>query len=66
LPRPYKVIGYPILPVFYLVSALLVMIGQICKQPTYAGFGLLIILSGLPIYAYWHFKSKAASQSAQG
>jgi APA family basic amino acid/polyamine antiporter len=58
IPRPYKVIGYPVLPIFYLVSAFLVMLGQICLRPTYAGFGLLIILSGLPVYLFWHKKNR--------
>lgn len=79
LPRPYKVVGYPFLPIFYLVSAMLVMIGQICQPPTntlsfqsmqigfnYAGFGLLIILSGLPVFFFWHFKNRTQSGSAPG
>ncbi len=61
LPRPYKVVGYPLLPVFYLVAAFIVMLGQICLRPTYAGFGLLIILSGLPVYFFWHIKNRTKS-----
>lgn len=52
LPRPYKVPAYPVLPILYLVAALAVMIGQMCLHPTFAGAGLGIILSGLPIYMF--------------
>lgn len=66
LPRPYKVPCYPALPIAYLIAAFLVMIGQICKRPDWAGFGLLIILSGLPVYLFWNRKSRSQSASSQG
>ncbi len=66
IPRPYKVIGYPLMPAFYIVSAVLVMLGQICLRPKFAGFGFLIILSGLPVYLFWHFKKRSQSASTQG
>jgi APA family basic amino acid/polyamine antiporter len=61
VPRPVKVIGYPILPAIYVVAASLVMIGQIWLSPQYSGAGLLIILSGLPAFFIW---SRAAAKSA--
>ncbi|MBX9723666.1 MAG: hypothetical protein K2X81_19835, partial [Candidatus Obscuribacterales bacterium] len=66
IPRPYKVIGYPVMPAFYIVSAVLVMLGQICLRPKFAGFGFLIILSGLPVYLFWHLKKRSQSASTQG
>jgi APA family basic amino acid/polyamine antiporter len=63
LPRPYKVIGYPLLPGFYLAAATLVMIGQIYSRPDWAGFGLLIILAGLPVYFFWKTKNRSQSSS---
>jgi basic amino acid/polyamine antiporter, APA family len=66
LPRPYKVPAYPILPASYLVAAVLVMLGLICKRPLYSGSGLLIILSGLPVYFFWHLKNRTQSGSRQG
>lgn len=66
LPRPYKVVGYPLLPIFYLIAASAVMLGQIYERPKYAGFGLLIILAGLPVYLFWRNKSRAQSASKSG
>lgn len=63
LPRPYKVVGYPLMPAFYVLLAALVMIGQIWLSPTYSGAGLLIILSGLPAYLIWSKKNKLAPEA---
>jgi APA family basic amino acid/polyamine antiporter len=52
-PRPYKVMFYPLMPALYLVAATAIMVGVITKSPQYAGFGLLIILSGLPVFFIW-------------
>jgi len=56
--RPYKVFGYPFMPAFYVVTATLIMVGQMWLSPKYSGFGLLIILSGLPAYFLWSRKSR--------
>lgn len=63
LHRPYKVIGYPLLPGFYLAAATLVMIAQIYSRPDWAGFGLLIILAGLPVYFFWRQKNRNQSST---
>lgn len=51
--RPFKVPFYPILPALYIVLAVAVMLGQIYASWTFSGAGLLIILSGLPVYFIW-------------
>src|SRR5262249_41814612 len=61
LPRPVKVPGYPIMPAIYIGTASLIMIGQLWKSPVYSGLGLLIILSGLPVYAFWSKKNPAGA-----
>lgn len=60
-PRPYKIPGYPGLPVFYLIFASAVLLGQIYLSPKYSGAGLLIILSGLPAFLFWK-RAKTKSQ----
>lgn len=62
LERPFKVPLYPILPILYVVLAVLIMLGQIYLHWEYSGAGLLIILSGLPVYLFW--KNKANSNQA--
>lgn len=58
-PRPYKVFAYPLMPAVYVIASVIVMIGQIALSPVYSGAGLLIILSGLPAYFWWHSRQKA-------
>jgi APA family basic amino acid/polyamine antiporter len=48
--RPYKAFAYPVLPAVYIVLALLFCIALIIQAPTYAGFGLIIVLIGIPLY----------------
>jgi APA family basic amino acid/polyamine antiporter len=63
--RPFKVPAYPLLPIFYVLFASIVVVGQIYTSPQYSGFGLLIILSGLPAYFFWRRKIVVGSNDAQ-
>lgn len=51
-PRPYKAWGYPIVPALYVVAASALMIDLLILKPRFTWPGLLIALSGVPIY-YW-------------
>jgi APA family basic amino acid/polyamine antiporter len=48
--RPYKAFGYPVLPVIYIILALIFCVFLILIKPNYAGFGLGIVLLGIPLY----------------
>jgi basic amino acid/polyamine antiporter, APA family len=48
--RPYKAFGYPVLPVIYIVLALVFCVFLILMKPLYAGIGLGIVLLGIPLY----------------
>ncbi len=48
--RPYKAFGYPVLPAIYIIMALAFCALLIFYKPTYAGWGLAIVLAGIPIY----------------
>jgi APA family basic amino acid/polyamine antiporter len=48
--RPYKAFGYPVLPVLYIVLAVVFCIGLVAASPKYSLWGLLIVLIGIPIY----------------
>ena len=49
-PRPYKAWGYPIVPAIYIVAATALMLDLLVMRPRYTWPGLLIALSGVPIY----------------
>ncbi len=48
--RPYKAFGYPILPAIYIVMAITFCVLLIYFKPVYAGWGLAIVLAGIPLY----------------
>jgi len=50
LPRPYKAVGYPVLPIIYIVMASVFCVGLVYAQPKYSLWGLGITLLGLPLY----------------
>lgn len=51
--RPYKVLGYPVLPGIYLLIASFVEVQLLRYKPQYTWPGLLIVLSGIPVYWLW-------------
>lgn len=51
--RPYKVLGYPWLPGLYIAVASAIMLDLLFVRPTYTWPGLLIVLTGVPVYALW-------------
>src|SRR5205085_5396633 len=55
--RPYRAFGYPVIPAVYILLAILVAINMFIYQTKYSLNGLIIILTGVPIY-YFFNKSK--------
>ena len=53
--RPYKAIGYPVLPMLYILLALAVALTLLLadKTRTQALAGLVIVLIGVPVYFIW-------------
>jgi APA family basic amino acid/polyamine antiporter len=48
--RPYKAFGYPVLPALYIVMGLAFCIMLAIFKPQYTWPGLIIVLTGIPIY----------------
>src|SRR3984957_17715108 len=57
--RPYRVWGYPVLPGIYLLLALFIEVQLLRYKPQYTWSGLLIILSGVPVYWLWRRSENA-------
>jgi len=53
LPRPYKTIGYPVVPVLFLAGATVLEISTLITKPRESLAGIALILLGLPFYFYW-------------
>ena len=56
--RPYRMWGYPVVPaVFVIVAAALLCYTFLNDWPN-SGYGLLVILAGIPFFAYFSFLRK--------
>lgn len=53
LPRPYRVPGYPLVPLFFVFVALALLYSTLRSSPRESGIGLGLIAAGLPFYFYW-------------
>jgi APA family basic amino acid/polyamine antiporter len=51
--RPYKAIGYPVLPALYIGAAALIEVLLLLYKPNYTWPGLIIVLLGVPVYFVW-------------
>jgi APA family basic amino acid/polyamine antiporter len=61
--RPYRAIGYPVLPAIYIVMALFIDVVLLLYKPQYTWPGLIIVLLGIPVYFIWSRRSAAAVQA---
>jgi APA family basic amino acid/polyamine antiporter len=55
--RPYRAIGYPVLPAIYIGMALFIDIVLLLYKPQYTWPGLIIVLIGIPVYYFWSRRS---------
>jgi len=53
VPRPYRAIGYPVLPAVYILMALFIDVVLLRYKPQYTWPGLIIVLLGIPVYFLW-------------
>jgi APA family basic amino acid/polyamine antiporter len=52
--RPsYRVWGYPVVPIVFIVSSLVIVVMQVIAVPRDSAIGLGMVLLGLPVYWFW-------------
>jgi len=51
--RPYRTWGYPIVPIVSIVLAASLIIDLAFLAPATSGIGMLIVLTGVPVYFFW-------------
>ena len=53
LARPYRVWGYPVVPLVFVAVALFFLVYMPVADPRNTGLGLLLTAAGVPAYLYW-------------
>ncbi|HEV2721956.1 MAG TPA: amino acid permease [Thermoanaerobaculia bacterium] len=56
--RPYRAFGYPVVPVAYMVVATLILVVLLLYLTSTTWPGLLIVLTGIPVYILWRRKER--------
>jgi APA family basic amino acid/polyamine antiporter len=64
LPRPYRAWGYPLTPVVFLLVTLFMMYYLLTERPLQSFLGILIMISGLAIYAVFRKRQDGSSAAA--
>lgn len=60
-PRPFRTPGYPITPVLFVLSALVIVVNTIMAQPRQSLIGLGITVLGAPAYLWWRARASAGT-----
>jgi len=60
LERPYRVWGYPVVPIAFTAAALTIVANALVRSPMESGIGLILVLAGVPIFLLWGRKAAAS------
>jgi APA family basic amino acid/polyamine antiporter len=58
--RPYRTWGYPFVPIVSTLLATLLIVDLALLAPPTSGIGMLIVLSGVPVYFFWRTRAPAS------
>ena len=53
LPRPYRTLGYPVVPLVFVLVAIWLVVNTLVNRPVESVTGLVLIALGLPVD--WYF-----------
>ena len=59
--RPFKVPGYPLTPILFVLAASVIVGNTIVSQPKQAAIGIAVVLAGAPAYLIWQRRRRASA-----
>ncbi len=63
-PGAYRMWGYPVTPILFLVFTAAFLVNMLITRPVPSIAGLLLIVSGIPVYFIWVRRRRSASATA--
>jgi APA family basic amino acid/polyamine antiporter len=63
--RPYKTIGYPVIPLVYIAICFLIEVILLMYKPRFTWPGLIIVMAGVPVYYLWKYYDKFSNPTAK-
>jgi amino acid transporter len=57
LSRPYKVVGYPVVPAVFVAAAIYLVVNALLTEPLWTSITFGVVLLGLPVY-YFSFAGR--------
>jgi len=57
--RPFRVPGYPVTPILFVVAAVALVINTIITQPGISSIGLGFVALGAPVFFIWRSRGRA-------
>jgi APA family basic amino acid/polyamine antiporter len=61
--RPYRAFGYPVVPALYVFLCAVLALDLLVVKPIYTWPGLIIVLTGIPVFFLWRRRLKFAQGS---
>ena len=62
LPRPYRAVGYPVVPAVFLVGTLAMMGNALVQRPGATLLSAGIVAAGVPVYYAWRGRARTAGE----
>jgi APA family basic amino acid/polyamine antiporter len=63
--RPYRVLGYPLVPILFVLVSIALLYSTLMTSPRESGIGLALIVAGLPFYYHWKGTAKRTQDGSQ-
>jgi APA family basic amino acid/polyamine antiporter len=60
--RPYRVFGYPWVPVAFMLVSIVLLANTLVEKPLESLLGLLFLAAGVPAYVWWRRRASVESQ----
>jgi amino acid transporter len=58
LERPYRALGYPVVPALFLIASLAMVVNALVTDPVNTGITFGIIAAGVPAYYLWTLRRR--------